>query len=110
MAKQYRKIKRKLTPKQNEPAPAPKNKGKDWLLVSVIAFTAIVLVFGWPKFQMMDRAMYILLGLALVLTYVHKHVDLDENAMKWVDRVSLTSIAAAVCLFIGICYRMFTQM
>ena len=102
MARQYKRILRKIKPKQ---APVPQKKpGKDIFLLVVISFVFFVLAFGWTTFDMLNRAMYILLLLSLCLVYAHKHAEIEDKKLVWLDRLSFFSISASVALFLVIVY------
>ena len=47
MAKQYKKLQKKVYPKVEDPRKKEKEKiGKDYLLIAVISFTLVVTLFG----------------------------------------------------------------
>ena len=103
MARQYKRILRKVSPAK--PAPEKKKKpGKDIFLLIVISFVFFVLIFGWGTFDLLNRAMYVLLLLSLCLVYAHKHADLEDSKLVWLDRLSFFSISASLALFLVICY------
>ena len=103
MARQYKKIQRKIAPPK-EPAAKPEKPSRDLFLIIMICFTFFVLMIGWQNFDILSRVMYGMLTLSLVLTYSHKHSHFSEKVTKWMDRVSFLSIAIAVALFLIVCY------
>lgn len=108
MAKQYKKLQKKLYP--NEPKEAPrKPPGKDYLLLAVLAFTIVVTAFGWTTFDNWNRAMYAFLCASLTLTYVQRHAKLSEGQFLVVSRVSLAAIGLAIAMFVITVYERFTS-
>ncbi len=103
MARQYKKIQHKITPPK-QPAVKQEKPGKDLFLIVVTCFTFFVLLFGWQSFNIMNRVMYGMLTLSLVLTYAHKHGHFNDNVNKWIDRVSFVSIVVSIALFAVVCY------
>ena len=108
MAKQYKKLQKKLHPSAKKEAP-PKPPGKDYLLLAVIAFTLVVTAFGWTAFDNWNRAMYAFLCLSLALTYAQRHAKLTERGFLIVSRVSLASIGMAIAMFLITLYERFTS-
>jgi hypothetical protein len=106
MAKQSKKILHKIEPHQDEQK-KPTKPSRDIFLILVICFTIVVLGFGWTRFGILDRGMYIMLAISLVLTYMHKHADVSDEVMTWLDRISMACIAAALGIFAVICYNTF---
>ena len=107
MAKQYKKLRNKVHPKKEESS-LPKEKiGKDYLLIGVICFTAIVLLMGWPYFNGMNKAMYSLLLISLGLTYFRRHGNLSDDRKVYVDRASFATIGLAAALFLIIAYQQY---
>ena len=103
MARQYKRILHKIAPQKKEPVKTQK-PGKDIFLLIVIGFVAFVLLFGWQNFDLLNRAMYVLLLLSLGLVYAHKHGQFEEKVLIWVERLSFFSISASIALFLVICY------
>jgi len=98
MSNQYRKLQKKVHPQAPKPAPKPK-VGKDYFLVGVIFFTALILLIGWQSFGGLNIAMYILLLVSLSITYARRHAKLTEERDKLLERVGIVSTLAAVALF-----------
>ena len=104
MAKQTKKIQRHLTALNKDREQASEAKkgpppGKDYLLLAMIAITLVILTLAWQQFSMSNRAMYILMALALTCTYVRRHADLSDNMKLWVERTGYVSIGSAFGLF-----------
>ncbi|MDD6133172.1 MAG: hypothetical protein PUB49_00470 [Selenomonadaceae bacterium] len=100
MAKQYKKLQKKVYPKVEDPRKKEKEKiGKDYLLIAVISFTLVVTLFGWQTFDALNRAMYVLLTFSLAMTYIYRHAKISENARIYVNRASLCSMGLAIGMF-----------
>ena len=94
-----------MKPKPQETAAKPKeNVGKDYLLLTVIAFTTIVMIVGWANLGNVNRALYAFLIVSLSLTYVKRHFDVSQEAESWIDRVSITCMGLAIALFVVTMY------
>ena len=107
MAKQYKKLRNRIHPKKKEP-PAPQEKvGKDYLLLVVIGFTALVLLVGWPRMKPLSAAMYLLLLVSLGLTYLRRHGKIEERHLALADKASMGAIGIAVALFVVQLYQEF---
>ncbi|MBQ9441683.1 MAG: hypothetical protein IJU55_01540 [Selenomonadaceae bacterium] len=101
MARQYKKILKKVQVKEKKSEP-PKKKEKSWfdyLLPAFLALTAVVLFLGWESFTNLNRALYIFLTLTLGITYVRKNYNLDATQDKWAERAGYASMAVATVLF-----------
>ena len=109
MAKQYKKLQNKIYPKKAADSKPKETVGKDYLLMAVIAFTAVVTIFGWAQFDMLNRSMYALLTFSLSMTYVFRHAKISENAKIYVNRASLAAMGLAVALFLISAYHTFTS-
>lgn len=107
MAKQYKKLRQKVHPKEQKRTSPEKPVGKDYFLIGITVFTVAVLAIGWPHFDNMNRAMYVLLVISLGLTYVRRHVEMSETQQIFADRAGFVSIGCAVGLFLVICYYQF---
>ena len=57
MAKQYKKLQNKVYPKKKADDKPQEKIGKDYLLIFVIAFTAVVTLVGWEHFDSLNRWM-----------------------------------------------------
>ena len=101
MSKQYKKMQKKLYPQQDDPKAKEKAKiGKDYLLLTIICFTFVVTVVGWPHFDNMNRAMYLLLTISLLLTYLCRHARVSEKVRTYLNSASLGSMGLAVAMFL----------
>ncbi len=110
MAKQYKKLQKKVYPKVKEPRKKEKeNFGKDYLLLAVVAFTLVVTLFGWNQFDALNRAMYVLLTFSLAMTYIYRHAKISENARIYVNRASLCSMGLAIGMFCLSLWQTFTK-
>ena len=105
MAKQTKKIGRRianlakkkaaLEPRRRQPL----SNGKDYFLLGMIAFTVLVLIYGWTSFDFSNRVMYILMLAALGITYARRHYPLSDQTDKYLERTGFVSIGMAVGLF-----------
>ncbi len=99
MAKQSKKIQHKIAPKKQETTPAPKPPGKDYVLLFVIAFTLGMSILGWGTFDNLNRGMYAMLSLSLIMTYTQRHAKLSEERLTLVSRIGLAAMILAIALF-----------
>ncbi len=104
MAKQYKKLQRKIHPKTKENDKQQEKPGKDYMMIGIIIFTLMVLILGWPYLDNMNRVMYILLSFSLSLTYIRRHAKLSETQTVLIERASFISIGFAIALFVIIVY------
>lgn len=108
MAKQYKKLQKKLYSQKEQPKKKPEPKvGKDYMLLILIAFTIFVGIAGWSQLDIMNRSMYVLLTGSLSLTYIRRHAKLSETMQVIVERTSLVCLGCAVILFFVVLYRQF---
>ena len=108
MANQYKKLQKKLYEK-NKPDDKKKEPkvGKDYPILILIGLTIFVCFLGWGNFDNMNRAMYVLLTVSLILTYVSRHAKLSETRAIYVERASAASIGLAIALFFIVLYYQF---
>lgn len=106
MAKQYRKLQKKLQPPAEKPAPR-RNYGKDYFLIGVIAFTALILIAAWQTLEPANLVMYSLLLTSLCITYARRHVKMSAKMDYYLERAGLIFTIAAVSLFVVVFYRQF---
>lgn len=108
MANQYKKLQKKLYEK-NKPDDKKKEPkvGKDYPILILIGLTIFVCFLGWGNFDNMNRAMYVLLTVSLILTYVRRHAKLPETRAIYVERASAASIGLAIALFFIVLYYQF---
>ena len=81
--------------------------GKDYPILILIGLTIFVCFLGWGNFDNMNRAMYVLLTVSLILTYVRRHAKLSETRAIYVERASAASIGLAIALFFIVLYYQF---
>lgn len=109
MARQSRKIAKKIQPKK--PA-EPENKkpekvGKDYLLVGVLALTIVFLIFGWANFTPLNRGLYLALLVSLSTTYARRHYNFTEKQDLWLERTGYTAMILAIILFGVVVYQQY---
>lgn len=109
MSKQYKKLQRKLHPKETSDRKKETPIGKDYMLLAVIGFILAVTAFGWEMMNNLSRAMYILLGISMTCTYLKRHARLGEKQMLFVERTGLVTIGFAIALFLITLYYQFTS-
>ena len=102
MANQYKKLQKKLYEKNkpDDKKQTPKI-GKDYPILILIGLTIFICFIGWGNLDNMNRAMYVLLLISLILTYVRRHAKL------YVERASAASIGLAIALFFIVLYYQF---
>lgn len=101
MARQYKKILKKIKPKEKKVEP-PKKKGKDWsyyILTAFFALTAVVMVLGWSNFTDLNRALYVFLTITLGITFIRRNYNLSPVQDMWVERAGYVTMAIATVLF-----------
>lgn len=106
MARQYKKILKKLQPKET-PKPTrerPKNVGKDYVLIAVIAVTIVFMSIGWSYFDNLNRGLYGALLASLLTTYIRRHAKLNDKQDYWVEKASQVSMGIAIVLFAIVAY------
>ena len=106
MARQYKKILKKIKPK-NVPAVQQEKPGNDLLLLGIIVITLIVMAVGWDHFDDYNRALYMLLASSLILTYTSRHSKLSDRVQNFVGVASLVCMGLAAALFLVIVYNQF---
>ena len=107
MARQSRKIAKKLKPKQQtetENKQPEKKVGKDYLLIIVFALTLVFLIVGWQNFTALNRALYISLVISLSSTYARRHYNLTPTQDLWAERAGYASMALAMVFFAAVVY------
>ena len=107
MARQSKKIAKKLKPKQQAEAEnkQPEKKvGKDYLLIFVFALTLVFLIVGWQNFSPLNRALYVALAISLGSTYARRHYNLSPKHDLWVERAGFASMTAAIVFFAAVVY------
>ena len=101
MARQYKKILKKIKPKEKKVESSQKKEKSwtDYLLPAFLALTAVVMFLGWDSFTNLNRALYVFLTLTLGITFVRKNYNLDATQDKWAERAGYVSMAIATILF-----------
>ena len=108
MSKQYKKMQKKLYPQQEDPHAKEKEKiGKDYLLMTIICFTFVVTIVGWSQFDNLNRAMYPLLTLSLLLTYLCRPANVSAPVRASLTRAILGPLGLAVAMFLIAMYYQF---
>ena len=75
---------------------------KPWeniLLVGVICLTLFLLSSGWNYFDTVNKAMYSILLVALLLMYAQRRMDMTPARETWIRRGIFAAIALALVLF-----------
>ena len=70
MARQYKKILKKIQPKDKtkKPKEKPEKIGKDYVLIIVLVITILFMAIGWPYFSNINRGLYVALTASLLST------------------------------------------
>ena len=109
MARQYKKILKKIAPKKKAATTEkkPEKVGKDYVLLAIMTFTIMVMIFGWGNFDNYNRALYVLLSASLAITYAKRHAKLNEVQEMWLDRVGYVTMGVAIILFAAVVYMQY---
>lgn len=107
MATQYKRLKNKLTPKKDKPRLPDRKVGKDYLLVSMLFFTVLIMIIAWGRFDNMNRALYIFLAISLSITYANRHARMTDNVRNIVEKLGWVSMGIATVLFLILCYTQY---
>ena len=110
MARQSKKIAKKIQPKKKAESEnkKPKEKvGKDYLLIAVLALTIVFLILGWSNFTPLNRGLYIALLISLSTTYARRHYNFTETQDIWIERAGMVSMGCAIVLFVFIVYQQY---
>ena len=106
MARQTKRIRKNIqTAQELEEELNEKPQGrqyKSWehiLLVGIICLTMFLLSAGWSYFNNVNKAMYSLLLVALLLMYVQRRRSLSAAMQVWVGRGVFATITVALILF-----------
>lgn len=108
MARQSKKIAKKIQPKKKSAAESkpPKEKvGKDYLLIIVLSLTLVFLLVGWPNFTPADRGLYIALLVSLSTTYARRHYNFTDVQDLWLERAGYAAMIMAIVLFALVVYQ-----
>ncbi|MBR6013206.1 MAG: hypothetical protein IK062_05430 [Selenomonadaceae bacterium] len=101
MARQYKKILKKIKPKEKKVESAKKDK-KSWsyyILAAFLALTAVVMVLGWENFTNINRGLYVFLTTTLAINFARRTYDLTPTQDLWAERASYATMAVATVLF-----------
>ena len=107
MARQSKKIAKKLKPKQpteTQDKQPDKKVGKDYLLIIVFALTLVFLIVGWSNFSPLNRGLYLALAVSLSATYARRHYNLSPTQDLWVERAGFASMTVAIVCFAAVVY------
>ena len=109
MARQYKKILKKIHPKKKKwQEDKPKEKvGRDYLLIVVLAITYLFLIVGWANFTAVNRVLYVMLAIALSTTYARRHYNFTEKQDLWAERIGYVSMGIAMIAFVIQVYQNF---
>ena len=109
MARQYKKILKKIHPKKKKwQTEQPKEKvGRDYLLVAFMGITILFLITGWSAFTIVNKILYIALTVALSTTYARRHYDFTEVQDTWVMRLGYVAMAVATIAFVVNVYQQY---
>jgi len=108
MARQYKKILKKIHPKPKRTQDKPQEKiGRDYLLIAVMAITILFLVVGWANFTLVNRVLYIALTVALSTTYARRHYNFTEKQDKFAERLGYVAIGVSTVAFAVNVYQNF---
>ena len=105
MAKQTKKIRRNIeaTREIEEEMNAPeKPKYKAWeniVLVGIICLTLFLLTSGWQLLDNLNRVLYSVLLVALLMTYAQRRMNLTATQLKWMSRLTFALIFVSMALF-----------
>ncbi len=107
MARQYKKILKKIQPKDKttKPKVKPEKIGKDYILIIVLAVTFLFMLVGWSYFDNLTRGLYAALAMSLLTTYVRRHANLNERQYYWAEKASQFSMGIAIVLFGILAYQ-----
>ncbi|MBR5909875.1 MAG: hypothetical protein IKZ66_07910 [Schwartzia sp.] len=75
---------------------------KPWeniVLVGVICLTMFLLSSGWNYFDAVNKGMYSLLLVALLLMYAQRRMDMTPTRETWIRRGIFAAISLALVLF-----------
>ena len=110
MARQSKKIAKKIQPKkkaETENKKPEKKVGKDYLLIAVLALTIVFLIFGWTNFTALNRGLYIALLVSLSTTYARRHYNFTEIQDLWLERAGVVAMGCAIVLFAFVVYQQY---
>lgn len=106
MARQYKKILKKIQPKEksSKPKEKPEKIGNDYILLAVLVITMLFMLIGWEFFTNLNRGLYVALTASLLTTYIRRHAKLNEKQNYWMEKASQASMGIAIILFAIVAY------
>ncbi|MBE8954281.1 MAG: hypothetical protein SR2Q5_01220 [Quinella sp. 2Q5] len=108
MARQTKKIAKRIQPKKVEPEnKKPAKTGKDYLLIIVLALTIVFMLVGWSYFTPANRGLYVALFVSLATTYARRHYNLTDEQDMWAQRAGVVSMGIAIVLFAFIVWQQY---
>ena len=110
MARQSKKIAKKIQPKkkaESEKQPVKEKVGKDYLLIGVLALTIVFLLVGWANFTAANRGLYLALLVSLSSTYARRHYNFTEKQDLWLERAGYAAMILAIVLFAFVVYQQY---
>ena len=107
MARQYKKILKKIQPKEQPKSnrPKPEKGKKDYILIIVLVVTILFMLIGWSYFSNLNRGLYAALTMSLLTTYIRRHADLTDKQDYWVEKASQVPMGIAIVLFGIVAYQ-----
>ncbi len=106
LARQTKRIRKNIqTAQELEEALEEKPQGrvyKPWeniVLVGIICLTMFLLASGWNYFDTVNKGMYSLLLIALLLMYAQRRMEMTPTRETWIRRGIFAAIALALVLF-----------
>ena len=106
MARQTKRIRKNIhTAQELEEALEEKPQGREYkpweniVLVGIICLTMFLLASGWSYFDTVNKAMYSILLLALLLMYAQRRMKMTPTRETWLRRGIFAAIALALVLF-----------
>ena len=106
MARQTKRIRKNIqTAQELEEALEEKPQGREYkpweniVLVGIICLTMFLLASGWNYFDMVNKGMYSLLLIALLLMYAQRRVKMTPTRDTWIRRGIFAAITLALVLF-----------
>jgi len=108
MARQYKRIQRKISPNLKKTGSNFKPKqSRDLMLIILICLTLVVLLMAWHNLDNLGISMYISLIISMLIVYANRHGDFNEKEHLWLSRLSLVSIVICLGLFAATTYFQF---
>ena len=110
MARQYKRIQQKISPKVKKAGNTFKPKqSRDLMLIILICLTLVVLLMAWHNLDNLVISMYISLIVSMLIVYANRHGNFSEKEHLWLSRLSLASIVVCLGLFAATTYFQFMR-